>query len=69
MNNTKYVEIAFECLPYDISIKQLRVEFKKPALLGDEIFPSVIQLDNRYYIDLRDRESRQNAVIEFTVEH
>ena len=68
MNNTKYVEIAQEYIPDDASIQQLRVEFKKPALLGDEIFPKVIHQNNQYYVDLRDRENRQNVVIEFTMQ-
>jgi len=67
MNNTKYIDIAHEYIPYNSSVKRLRVAFKKPALLGDEIFPRVINLSNKYYVELRDRENRQNAIIEFTV--
>lgn len=66
MNNTKYVETALECIP-DLPLKRIRVEFKKPALLGDEIYPRVSHRSNQYYVELRDKENRQNAVVEFTV--
>jgi medium-chain acyl-[acyl-carrier-protein] hydrolase len=66
MNNTKYVETALEYIP-DIYFKRIRIEFKKPALPGDEIFPRVTNQGNKHYVELRDKENRQNAVVEFTV--
>lgn len=66
MNNTRYVRTALECIP-DTPLKRIRVEFKKPALLGDEMFPRMTKHNDKYYVDLRDRENRPNAIVEFTV--
>jgi len=66
MNNTKYIELAHEYIPYDSTVKRMRVEYKKPALLCDEIFPRIVNRINKYYIELRDKDNKQNAVIEFT---
>lgn len=67
MNNTKYVEIAYDDVPIDSNLKRLRIEFKKPALLGDEIFPRVTRLKHKYYIELRNGASQPYAVVEFTL--
>jgi len=32
MNNTKYVEIAYDDVPIDSNLKRLRIEFKKPCI-------------------------------------
>ena len=54
VNNARYVELALGSLPEDIPWTQLRVEYKKQALLGDVLIPrckrdeesSVIVLEN-----------------------
>lgn len=66
MNNTKYVETALEFIP-DSHLKRIRVEFKKPALLDDEIYPRVTNQNDNFYVELRDKENKQNAIVEFTV--
>jgi acyl-ACP thioesterase len=65
MNNTRYVQTALDYIP-DLTLKRVRIEFKKPALQSDEIFPRVTNQGNKYYVELRDKDKRQNAVIEFT---
>ena len=35
VNNCQYVQMAMEMLPGDINVRQLRVDYKKSAVLGD----------------------------------
>lgn len=39
VNNGQYVRMAMDCIPADFKIRQLRVEYKSQAVLGDEIYP------------------------------
>ena len=39
VNNCQYVQMALEVLPRDILVSQVRVDYKKSAVLGDKIFP------------------------------
>ena len=41
MNNAKYVMVAEEYLPEDYKVKEIRVEYKTAAVLGDVIVPRV----------------------------
>ena len=41
VNNCQYVQMALEFLPDDLQIAQLRVEYKKAAVLGDMIYPKL----------------------------
>lgn len=41
VNNAQYVEIAREVLPDGIKIRELRVEYKKAAVLGDMMYPRI----------------------------
>lgn len=41
VNNGQYVRMAMDYIPADFKIRQLRVEYKKQAVLGDEIYPLV----------------------------
>ena len=41
MNNAKYVMVAEEYLPEDFKVKEIRVEYKTAAVLGDVIVPRV----------------------------
>lgn len=38
VNNCQYVQMALEVLPRDILVSQVRVDYKKSAVLGDKIF-------------------------------
>lgn len=41
VNNAQYVEIAREAVPAGITIREIRADYKKAALLGDVIVPRV----------------------------
>ena len=43
VNNCQYVQMALEVLPRDILVSQVRVDYKKSAVLGDKIFPETAQ--------------------------
>lgn len=52
-NNAHYIRIALELLPADFVVGSMRVEFKTPAKLGDELMPELTQVGDTYYVVLR----------------
>ena len=64
VNNCQYVQMALEMLSGDISVRQVRVDDKKSAVLGDIIYPGVAQDQGRIVTELRDENKRPYAVIE-----
>lgn len=63
VNNAQYVEIAREVLPEGIKICELRVEYKKAAVLGDMMHPRVSREDNSFTVALCDGEGSPYAVV------
>ena len=63
VNNARYVEIARELLPEDTAVREIRVEYKKAAVLGDCIVPRVTKTEDKYLIALCDRLGSAFAVI------
>ena len=41
VNNAQYVAIARELLPVDFALGELRVEYRKAAVLGDVMYPKL----------------------------
>lgn len=68
VNNARYVEIAREALPEAVKIRELRVEYKKAATLGDVMIPHISRQEDRYTIALCDREKSPYAVVWLRVE-
>lgn len=66
MNNARYVSLAEDCLPPDISCRQLRVEYKRPARRGDVIFPKLYAAGERRVAVLSDGGGKAYAVVEFS---
>ena len=64
VNNGQYIQMAREYIPEDFPIRQMRAEYKKPALLGDMIYPVVQREDNRYMTALCDELGHPYAVVE-----
>ena len=56
--------MAMEMLPGDISVHQLRVDYKKSAVLGDMIFPKVSEEAERTVVELCDEAGKPYAVVE-----
>ena len=64
VNNCQYVQMALEMLPGDILVHQVRVDYKKSAVLGDVICPRVSEEDGRIVTELCDGNGKPYAVVE-----
>lgn len=64
MNNSKYVMAALEYLPTTFHVKEIRVEYKKAATLGDKIYPRVTKGDE-YVVNLADENGKPYAIVKF----
>lgn len=64
VNNCQYVQMALEILPDNLEIRQLRVEYKKSAVLGDIIYPKVACETGRRIVELCDENGKLYAAIE-----
>lgn len=65
MNNAKYVMVAEEYLPEAFLVKEIRVEYKKAAVLGDIIIPRVTVQENVMTVVLVDADENVYATILF----
>lgn len=64
VNNCQYVQMALEVLAEEIRVRQARVEYKKSAVYGDEIFPKVAREEGRTVVELCDIKGKPYAVVE-----
>ena len=65
VNNSKYIELACEALPEDFEVKKLRVEYKKAAVLGDNMVLKRVKEQKRIVAELCDEEGSTYAIVEF----
>lgn len=65
MNNAKYVMAAEEYLPEDFKVKEIRVEYKKAAVLGDVIIPRVTLAKDTATVVLADENGSTYATVLF----
>lgn len=56
VNNGQYVRMAMEFLPADFEVGSLRAEYKKQALLGDVLYPCVVEGKESFIVSLRDSD-------------
>ena len=63
MNNAQYVELAREALPGECRIRELRVEYKKAAVLGDVIIPRIYPQEGSTAVSLCDSYGNPYAVV------
>lgn len=75
MSNAKYIEHAFEYVPFDKKIKQIRVEYKQQSRYGEvlDMDMSVESCENtedtKYIIKITGQENNDiKAVVEFVTE-
>lgn len=69
VNNAQYVRLAMEACVQDRPVRRLRVEYRRQALLGDHIVPSVFECAedmNRKVVSLDADDGRPYAVLEVT---
>ena len=64
VNNCQYVQMACEFLPGETAVHQLRVDYKKSAVLGDVIWPKLAVETDRTVVELCDEAGKPYAVIE-----
>lgn len=65
VNNGRYVMMAENYLPKGFEVAQMRAEYKKQALLGDQICPEVWAEETKVIVSLNDAAGNPYAVIEF----
>ena len=58
--------VAENCIPKDIYISRIRVEYKKSAMRGDELKPVVKEYKEGYIIEIKSAKDDIFAVVEFT---
>ena len=54
VNNAQYIIMAIQYLPQDFKVRNLRVEYKKQAHLGNVLIPYVVTEGDKVVISLRD---------------
>lgn len=66
VNNRQYVQMAMEFLKKSDKVKELRVEYKKQAVLGDEIVPVVYPVnEEEVIVSLNAVDGKPFAVVQF----
>ena len=65
VNNEKYVMIAQEFLPEEFDLGEIRVEYRKAAVLNDTLYPRVTEEADRITVNLTDEEGKTYAIILF----
>ncbi|MCI8995744.1 MAG: acyl-[acyl-carrier-protein] thioesterase [Lachnospiraceae bacterium] len=65
VNNGQYVQMAKDYLPQGFSIRQMRAEYKKSAVLGDRICPQVKLESGICTVALCDEAGKPYATVEF----
>ena len=65
MNNAQYVHFAAMYLPADAEVTELRVEYKRQAMLGDHIIPVLYRTaDNILLVSMNGTDGQPYAVVE-----
>jgi len=65
MNNAQYVHFAVMYLPADAEICELRVEYRKQAVLGDVIVPVLHHTaEDVLLVSMNDKDGKPYAVVE-----
>lgn len=68
VNNGQYVRMASACLPKGKIVRELRAEYKKPALLGEEVIPVLHETEQGHLVTLNGTDGQVYAVVEFFVD-
>ena len=65
VNNGQYVRMAMFAAKDERRVKELRVEYKKQAVLGDTIVPVVTKTENEVFVSLNGVDGKAYAVVQF----
>lgn len=68
VNNGQHVRMAMDYIPKNFCIKQLRVEYKSQAKLGDVVCPVVAESDDHgvYTVSLNKEDGKPYSIVEMT---
>lgn len=64
VNNGRYVKEAMDYLPNDRVLKQMRVDYRKAAALGDKMYPVQYQKEERYQVAFVDEKGSPYVIVE-----
>ena len=64
VNNGQYVKLAMSTFGEE-DIASIRIDYRKQALLGDELFPVVYEKENEWIVALNDRDGNPFSVSQF----
>ncbi len=68
MNNAQYVHFASMYLPENREVEELRVEYKKQAVLGDRITPVLYQTEEKkMLVSMNGEDGKPHAVVEIAL--
>lgn len=56
LNNQKGAELLMDAIPFDIEIKDIKLFYPNPAYLGEELSVCVKEVDNGYYVHLKNAD-------------
>lgn len=65
VNNVHYIDFAMDALPDDIEVHEIKISYKKAAVLGDKINIGLDTSDGAHICILYDDEGAVNAVLRF----
>lgn len=65
VNNGHYVQMALEVLPEGYEVKEVRVEYKKAATMGDNLILKKAEEDNRIVAGICNEVGNPYAIVEF----
>ena len=65
VNNVQYIRMAEGILPDGYAVNSIRVEYKNPAVLGDDIVLKVSNEEDRIVAQLLDKEDKVFVIVEF----
>lgn len=64
VNNGQFVRMAMDYVPEKFEVRQLRVEYKVQAVLGDMIYPVVCSMDGKYVVSLNKEDGKPYCIVE-----
>ncbi len=64
VNNGRYISEAMNYLPDSVMYKKMRVDYRKAAALGDEMYPAVYEQDHCCQVVFSDRERNPFVIVE-----
>ncbi len=56
LNNQKGAELLMDAIPFDFEIKDIKLFYPNPAYLGEELSVCVKEVDNGYYVHLKNTD-------------